>query len=70
MNTQKFNKYKERLSRIIIEKIWRHQCTYQCVSGTAGIVNDQHALVTDTKESRFKIPFEAIKGIHVNEEQW
>jgi hypothetical protein len=70
MNTQKFNEYKGRLCRIIFEKTWKHRCTYPCVFGIVEIVNDQLVSVTDNKESWFEIPIEAIRGIHVNEEQW
>ena len=70
MNTQYFNEYKGRLNRIIIEKTWKYQCNYQCVFDTVKIVNDQHVSVTDTKESWFETPIKAIRGIHVNEEQW
>jgi hypothetical protein len=70
MNIQDFNKYKGRLCRIIIEKTGKDQCIYQCLFGTVEIVNDQHVSVTDIKESRFEIPIEVIREIHLNEEQW
>lgn len=70
MNKQDFNEYKGPLCRIIIEKTWKHQSTYQWVFGMIEIANDQHVYVTDTQGSCFEIPIEAIQGVHENEEQF
>jgi len=69
MDAQKFNKYKERLCGIIMEKIRKYQFPYQCLFSIVEIVNNQCIFVTNIKESWLKIPVEPIRGINANEGQ-
>ena len=70
MDEQDLTKYQKQLCRIIIEKRCKHQSMFECVLGTVEIVDDKNLYITDSKDSRFKIPKESIRGIHVNDEQW
>ena len=70
MEKEDFTQYKDKVCRIIVEKQDKHQRKFKCVFGTVEIVNERCVYVTDSKGAWFKVPFESIRGIQINEEQW